>query len=258
MKNTNFDFGKNWKNFSKKSLSQKKFKIAEKSLEELIGIPNIKDKSFLDIGSGSGIFSLAAKNIGAKKVIGFDISKNSVEAAYLNKERFAKNEDINFFQQSILEKGYEKWGTFDIVYSWGVLHHTGKMWQSIINSMKFVKKDGLFVIALYNRHWSSPLWVSIKWFYNISPKFIQWMMVKIFYWIIALAKFLVTGKNPFKKKKRGMDFYHDVVDWIGGYPYEYASKKEVVSFFKKHGFELIKFIQPQVPTGCNEFIFKKI
>jgi 2-polyprenyl-6-hydroxyphenyl methylase/3-demethylubiquinone-9 3-methyltransferase len=252
-----FDFGKNWMDFSKKSLDENRMEEAEKSLKDLIGEEAIKNKTFLDIGSGSGIFSITAKKIGAKKVVGFDISENSIKTAFINKKRFVKNSEIDFQKQSILEKGFKKWGKFDIVYSWGVLHHTGDMWQAIKNSMSLVKKDGYFVIAIYNKHWTSPIWKIIKWFYNISPKIIKWLMIGFFYFVIAGAKFIVTGINPFKKKKRGMNFYYDVVDWVGGFPYQYASKQEMVDFFENKGFKLKKFIKSEVPTGCNEFVFKK-
>lgn len=252
-----FDFGVNWKDYSMNSLDDVRFSEAIKSLRGLIGEESLKNKSFLDIGSGSGIFSLAAKKLGASKVVGFDLSPNSVNAAYLNKKKFAKNEDISFYEQSILSESYEKFGKFDVVYSWGVLHHTGKMWEAIDNSIKLVKDKGLFVLAIYNKHWSSLAWRLIKYVYNVSPKFVQKMMIQVFYYVIALAKFIVTGKNPFKKKRRGMNFYYDVIDWVGGYPYEFASKDEIKNYIEKRGFRLIKFNKAEVPTGCNEFVFEK-
>lgn len=251
----NFDFGENWKEYSLKSLDNHRFKESIKSLKVLVG--NLKNKNFLDIGCGSGIFSLAAKKLGAKKVIGFDISQNSVDTAYLNKNKFYQNDKIDFFKQSIIDKNYLKFGKFDVVYSWGVLHHTGNMWEAINNSLELVNPKGIFIIAIYNKHWSSPIWKLIKLFYNISPKLIKKIMILIFYWFIAFAKYVFTGKNPFKKKKRGMNFYYDVIDWVGGYPYEYASKKEIKSYIEKRGFKLVKYNKAEVPTGCNEFVFER-
>jgi 2-polyprenyl-6-hydroxyphenyl methylase/3-demethylubiquinone-9 3-methyltransferase len=73
-----------------------------------------------------------------------------------------------------------------------------------------------------------------------------------------MAKLIVTRKNPFKKQKRGMSFYYDVIDWVGGYPYEYADKDEVINYVEKLGFKCIKLVKPLVPTGCNEFVFQKM
>lgn len=256
-KNIAFNFGENWRAFSQNSLDVDKFNNAVTSLEHLIGLDNIKNRSFLDIGCGSGIFSIAASLLGAKKVIGLDISKESISASLANKEKFAPQNDISYLHVSIFDDEITALGVFDIVYSWGVLHHTGDMDKAIERASQCVADGGLFVIAIYNKHWSSGIWKQIKWFYNIVPRWIQKMMVWIFYIVIALAKMIVTRRNPFAKKKRGMSFYHDVVDWVGGYPYEYATKDVIVDKMREKGFTLIKFVKAAVPTGCNEFVFSK-
>ena len=79
-------------------------------------------------------------------------------------------------------------------------------------------------------------------------------MIVLFYPVIWLAKLIVTGKNPLNQE-RGMDFFYDIIDWLGGYPYEYASRKEIQTFLNQLGFKNIRTIPAQVPTGCNEFIF---
>jgi 2-polyprenyl-6-hydroxyphenyl methylase/3-demethylubiquinone-9 3-methyltransferase len=130
------------------------------------------------------------------------------------------------------------------------------MKQAIQNTASMVRPGGHLILALYNRHWTSPFWLIVKWLYNNSPPIIQKTMVTALCPIIYGAKFIVTGKNP-KKQSRGMDFYYDVIDWVGGYPYESAAIEEVESFVLKMGFKKIKSIPAQVPTGCNEFIFVK-
>lgn len=250
-----FNFGKNWLNYSK-TVRDKDLEIMKESLIDLIGLENIENKTFLDIGCGSGLFAIAAKKLGAKKVLGIDILSDSIKSSEENKKRFDV-QDIEFKQLSILDDQIETLKKFDVVYAWGSLHHTGEMRKAIENSSYFVKDDGLFVLAIYNKHWTSLIWKRIKYFYNISPKFIRLIMIFAFYYIIATAKFLVTRKNPFQKK-RGMSFYYDIVDWLGGYPYEYASKDEIVDFVSNREFRLIKFSKASVPTGCNEFVFKKI
>lgn len=249
-----FNFGKNWLDYSK-TAKEENLEMMEESLINLIGLENIKDKNFLDIGCGSGLFSIAAKKLGAKKVVGIDILPDSIKSSEENKERF-NVQDIYFKQLSILDNQIRDLAKFDVVYAWGSLHHTGEMRKAIENTTHCVENNGLFVLAIYNKHWTSPIWKKIKCFYNISPKFIKSIMIFAFYYIIATAKFLVTRQNPFQKK-RGMNFYYDIIDWLGGYPYEYASKDEIVDFVSKYEFKLIKFNKANVPTGCNEFVFKK-
>ena len=251
-----FNFGHNWKNYSANVLDEECLNDAVESLDTLIGAKRISGASFLDVGCGSGIFSIAAKKLGAEIVVGLDISKDSVDTSMHNKKRFAEEEDIQFIKYDILD-GSDGIEAFDIVYSWGVLHHTGNMWQALINTMRFVKGNGIYVISIYNKHWTSPVWLLVKYIYNVSPQFIKMVMVWFFYIIIAFAKFIVTKKNPFLKKRRGMNFYYDVVDWIGGYPYEYASKKDIQTFIEKEGYTLIDFNKAEVPTGCNEYVFRK-
>jgi len=250
-----FNFGTNWQQFSENSLDNLKFEEAFNSLDKLIGHKKIKGGSFLDIGCGSGIFAIAASLAGARKVIGIDISKESITASNSNKRRFADQNTIDFFHKSIFDDDILHLGQFDIVYSWGVLHHTGDMWKSIDIASQLVSPDSLFVIAIYNKHWSCGAWKVIKRFYSSAPRFIQRLMIYVFFVIIATAKLVVTRRNPFKKQKRGMSFYYDVIDWVGGYPYEYAYKDEVINHVEKSGFKCIKFVKPVVPTGCNEFVF---
>jgi 2-polyprenyl-6-hydroxyphenyl methylase/3-demethylubiquinone-9 3-methyltransferase len=131
------------------------------------------------------------------------------------------------------------------------------MWQAISNVAKQVAPGGMLVLAIYNKHITSPIWTWIKWFYNQLPGFGKQIMAVIFGLIIYIAKFLVTHRNPLEKE-RGMDFWYDVVDWVGGYPYEYASLQEVSSYMTEQGFTLRHSVHAQVPTGCNEFVFEYV
>lgn len=148
-------------------------------------------------------------------------------------------------------------GGFDVVHSWGVLHHTGDMKRAISNAASLVKEGGYLVIAIYNRHWSSLPWFWIKRIYCRSPDWGRRLMISVLYPIIWLAKLLITGNNP-RKMERGMDFYYDIVDWVGGYPYEYASITQTHVLVEPLGFRRVRMIPARVPTGCNEFIFQKV
>jgi hypothetical protein len=136
------------------------------------------------------------------------------------------------------------------------LHHTGAMWQAIRNAASRVEPEkGMLVMAIYNHHWTSSIWKQIKYLYNSSPRYIRWFLNHLFGLIIYIAKLLVTRQNPLKKE-RGMDFWHDVIDWLGGYPYEYAHITDIVSFVQALGLEVERTVKPRVPTGCNEFVFR--
>jgi len=163
-----FSFGENWASFSQ-GLSEERIQQAIQSLVILFGESTLKGTSFLDIGCGSGLFSIAAARLGARKILGVDVDPLSVETSRRNAARWLKDNDIeiSFRQGSVLdENDVTAWGTFDVVYSWGVLHHTGNMWKALENASRTVQPNGWFVVALYNRHWSSPIWKWIKRLYN--------------------------------------------------------------------------------------------
>ena len=264
-----FSFGKNWKNFLTK-LNDEKIKLAEESLQKFMGVDRLNDKSFLDFGCGSGLFSLCALNLGAKKVVSVDIDDYSINCAKFLRDKFKISEDKWIIKKgSALDKKFiQLLGSFDIVYSWGVLHHTGNMWNALENIIIPTKKDGLLYIAIYNDFKgfpSSKTWNIIKKVYINSPN-----IIRFFFRIGLITQILffrlIRLKNPIKYVKyyeksstsaRGMDFFRDVEDWLGGYPYEYASSENIVNFYEnKKNFILIN-VDKKKGIGCNEFLFKK-
>ncbi len=253
-----FDFGENWKNYSASILDDKRLADARRALVDLFGKDRLHGCSFLDVGSGSGIVSVAAAQSGAREVVGIDINPKCIEVGERNANRFIRGRvDIRFEQGSVLDRDVmEKLGVFDIVYAWGSLHHTGDMYRAIGNVLPHVKSGGVLCLAIYKYHFTSPVWRVIKRFYNLSPKWLQKFWIGLFYPIIYIAKFLVTFRRP-GKMERGMGFYYDVVDWLGGYPYEYATEKEIVDFVLPRGFRHIRTIPTKVPTGNQEYLFEK-
>jgi SAM-dependent methyltransferase len=262
-----FDFGKNWEAFSKTALNRDRIRQAELDFQKLFeGIP-LKDRSFLDIGFGQGLSLLSAALAGAI-CLGIDINPRCIQVLEDNRRNFfpeIAGDRISTFQGSILDPEsiqklrshrFAKDGAFDIVHSWGALHHSGAMFRAIQNSAALVGQGGHLLLAIYQAHWSSPLWKQIKYFYNRSPSFARPLWIWLFYPIIYLAKWIATGKNPLQKN-RGMDFYYDIVDWVGGHPYEYATQTEITDYLKKLGFSLVRFHPPITPIGCMEFVFQK-
>jgi 2-polyprenyl-3-methyl-5-hydroxy-6-metoxy-1,4-benzoquinol methylase len=254
---TRFDFGTNWQAFSEKRGNLQRLSAARSSLQSLLQRDAFEGLRFLDVGCGSGLFSIAAHQLRAAKVVGIDINAHCVAVSSQNRDRFAPGAPIEFRQASILDsKALQPLGEFDIVYAWGSLHHTGALWDAVRNAAAQTIEHGLLVLAIYNKHITSPVWKWIKWIFNRLPRSGKWLMAVFFAGVIYLAKFLVTGRNPLAKE-RGMDFWYDVIDWVGGFPYEYAAPQEVIAFVQGLGFILNRSVPAQVPTGCNEFVFER-
>lgn len=261
--NARFEFGQNWADFSN-DINDETLELAIEGLKKLL--PKDFDpngKSFLDIGSGSGLHAIAAAKIGFSKILCTDYDINSTNTTKRNAEKFDVAGVIEAFQDDILnsklnEKSKEK---FDIVYSWGVLHHTGNMWKAITNASKFVKDDGHFIIAIYTKTKFCNMWKIIKRTYCNAPKFVQKVMGYKYHFIRSFRQIL--NGELFKKYEdnRGMNRYYDSIDWLGGYPYESASSDEIISFLEKDF--LIQDSFSTTPglgllgTGCAEYTFRK-
>lgn len=254
-----FAFGENWRNFSKR-LTNEDYLNAKKSVQKLVG--DLSGKTVLDIGCGSGLFSIAASALGAKKVVGFDYDQQCVSTAKDTLEHIRpwdskiRADLIEFSANSILNSNLP-FEPADLVYSWGVLHHTGDMYKAFEASARLVAKKGTLAIAIYNKHFTSPVWKMIKYTYVKSPAIIKKLLIWLVFIVKIPAVMLTSRRNPFSKE-RGMNYYHDIVDWVGGYPYEYASVDEVTKFFEQRGFKLTKLVKTRGFTGCNEFVFEKV
>lgn len=251
-----FDFGANWRSYSLHVLDVQRVEEARKSLVELLGGDGLAGRTFVDVGCGSGLFAIAASQAGAARVVGLDLDPRCIEVARENQKRFGA-EAVSFLAASILNReAIRPLGTFDVVYAWGSLHHTGKMREAVATVLEMTSPGGELVLAIYNAHFTSPVWRGIKWLYNVFPGSLRAAMNVGFVPVIFLAKLLVTQRNPLKKD-RGMDFFHDVVDWIGGYPYEYAPPDAVRQLVEPNGFSLKRFLPADTPTGCNQFVFTR-
>ena len=254
-----FAFGKNWQAYVSNVLTPDKVNQARNAFKKLFDGIDFPGKSFLDIGFGQGLSLCIAQEMGAA-VFGIDIDEDNIAALKKTVTLFGSCEIPKIRMASILDQVFIQeqlqHGQFDIVHAWGVLHHTGNLLQALENSIAFVKEGGYLVVAIYNKHWSSPLWRGIKWIYNVSPGLIQKWLILLFYPIIYAAKWLVIQENPVKKD-RGMDFFYNIIDWVGGYPYEYASISEIRKRVCQKKFQCLRVIPAQVPTGCNQFVFKK-
>jgi 2-polyprenyl-6-hydroxyphenyl methylase/3-demethylubiquinone-9 3-methyltransferase len=260
----NFSFGRNWRSFLK-LLTEERLTNARNSLTEFTGLDSFAGKTFIDVGCGSAIFSLSACQLGADKVVSVDVDRSSVRCAEFLKEKYAIDDSRwEIIPGSALDPDFiGSLGQFDIVYSWGVLHHSGDMWRALQNVSRMTRPGGLFYTAIYNHKKTFPTsedWLKVKRFYSGRGALVRRPMEVAF--IMALTGSLICRrKNPIRhifgyKNRRGMSFYRDVVDWLGGYPYEFASVEEITSSQEKLGFETCR-VAAAPTTGCSQFLFRK-
>ena len=267
MEKGRFGFGRNWHRFLR-ILDEERIHEAEKSLCQMLRVSDLSGRSFLDVGCGSGVFSLAAMRLGASRVHSFDYDPESVACAHELKSRFFPSAAHWTIEGGdTLDKNYlASLGTYDVVYSWGVLHHTGDLWQAMENVLPLVTVGGKLFLAIYNDAGKkSRRWCRLKKLYNSGAFFRVTFLT--FFIPLNVARGVVADlsnlKNPAMryrtyKKQRGMSMLRDWIDWIGGWPYEFATAEQVVEFCKSRGFELLTHTNKSGwMLGNNEFVFER-
>lgn len=251
-----FAFGANWARFLE-LLDDRRIAAAESSLRDMLLIQELRGKSFLDIGSGSGLFSLAARRLGAN-VFSFDYDPDSVACTAELRRRFFPNDPRWVVQQgSVLDAQYvASLGRFDVVYSWGVLHHTGRMWEAIGLAAERVRPGGQIFIAIYHdQGWRSRYWLGVKRVYNRN-KLGKLLIIALHlpYFIVLRWLARTLSRQPIE---RGMDIWRDMIDWLGGLPFEVAKPESLLKFFQERGFTVRNLKSSGGRLGCNEFVFQK-
>jgi hypothetical protein len=185
------------------------------------------------------------------------------------KHRYYDNDpDWTIDQGSVLDPDYlHTLGEWDIVYSWGVLHHTGAMWQALENVSSLVRPGGTLFIAIYNhQRVMTPVWTWVKRAYNRLPPGLRWTVLGpalVWLWAPRTIYDLLRGK-PFytwrhyaERSARGMSAWRDLVDWVGGYPFEVAKPEQIFHFYRDRGFVLREMVTCGGRLGCNEFVLRR-
>jgi len=261
-----FAFGRNWDQFSH-LISEERIAASVEGLRRLLRCDDLSGKTFLDIGCGSGLSSLAALRLGAT-VRAFDFDADSVATTRRLLDKAAPpGARFTVLQGSVLDTAFmDSLGRFDVVYSWGVLHHTGAMWPAIEAAAARTDRGGRFALALYNdQGGASRRWLAIKRLYVDGSRPLRWALVGIIgAWFEGRAALirLVRGQNPLpladwrgRSQDRGMSVWHDLIDWVGGYPFEVAKPEAVFEFLRSRGFQLDGLSTCAGGHGCNEFCF---
>lgn len=269
-----FGFGKNWKKFVKRYATEERLADAQNKLLDVLLLPNLDGRTFLDIGSGSGFHSYAAWRAGAKKVISFDYDADSVEATKKLWEMAGSPGNWSVMRGDVLDTEFmRQFKDIDIVYSWGVLHHTGNMWKAIENAALPLegRRDGIFFIALYSYNSYQSVykpapeyWLEVKKRYNesgvLTKRYLELQYIKRMYFkgkgfkekIRDLKRFLDARKSI---HRRGMSLMTDIRDWVGGWPMEFVKEDELVTFCeqKLH----LRLARLLTGGGNTEVVFSK-
>jgi SAM-dependent methyltransferase len=261
-----FSFGKNWRQYVQSHLTPERERVARESMVEFLGRSNLQGQTFLDIGCGSGLFSLGAFRLGADQITSVDVDPYSVESTNRLRNTAGSPSRWAVLHGSILDKQFiAQVQPADIVYAWGSLHHTGSMWDAIRNTSMLVKPGGHLYLSIYNRvegRGSSEYWLKVKKMYNRRSEPTKRLMELAFTLRYHVIPDLIRLRNPmaFERKysARGMNFWIDVRDWLGGFPYEYARADEIFTFCTRElGLTLVN-LRTVNTTGVNEFLFRKL
>ena len=256
-----FDFGSNWHSFLS-SITNERILIAEQHLQSVLQLGNmgLAGKTFLDVGSGSGLFSLAAYRLGGK-VLSFDLNPLAVTCARELRAMYGGNaDDWAIVEGDMLDASFlHSLGRFNVVYAFGSLHHTGNMWQALRDVVGCIAPKGQLYLGIYNdQGMRSRMWKLVKQTYctGTAGKLVIESMFMPYYFVRFCIASVKLRRNQFAhyKTNRGMSAFHDWRDWLGGLPFEVASFNAVTNTVSDMGF-WVAWAMPTKGAGNNQWTF---
>jgi 2-polyprenyl-6-hydroxyphenyl methylase/3-demethylubiquinone-9 3-methyltransferase len=143
------------------------------------------------------------------------------------------------------------------------------MWRALEQAIARVALGGgrLFIAIYADQGWKSHAWWFVKLFYNRLPRFLRppyvfivSMLVRIFVifkYTILLRPMTAIAPLFGDRRERGMSAKHDRVDWIGGFPYEFATLETLAAFVKARGFSIVT-TRHAGSLGCHELVARRM
>jgi len=130
--------------------------------------------------------------------------------------------------------------------------------------LPLVKPGGQLFIAIYNHQGrASQRWLVVKKIYNALPSWLRFLvLIPAFFrlWAPTIFRDIVSGKPSSTwvsyVRERGMSPWRDVVDWVGGYPFEVAKPEDIFNLYSSQGLKLEALVTCAGGLGCNEFVFR--
>jgi 2-polyprenyl-6-hydroxyphenyl methylase/3-demethylubiquinone-9 3-methyltransferase len=144
------------------------------------------------------------------------------------------------------------------------------MWRALELAQSPVARGGLLFIALYNDQGEvSKAWRRVKRVYNRLPPVLRPALMAMVVGpreLLVLGHDVLTGRpgryvrrwTHYERRARGMSRWHDLVDWMGGYPYEVAKPDEVFDFLRARGFSLERLVTCGGGSGCNQYVLRRV
>lgn len=252
------NFGFEWNVHSRTQLDNSTSDESERTFRRKTGFTpdDIKGKLVLDVGCGMGRFSDVASRWGAT-VVGIDLS-TAVEAAQRN---IGARDNVNLAQANIFELPFRD-GTFDFIFSIGVLHHTPNTKAAFDRLPRLLRDKGKIAIWLYSSY-DDTQWMFSDFYRRLTPKLpkrllhtLSYAAVPLYYlYKVPVVGLLIRLVLPASTHARASWRVLDTFDWYSPTYQWKHSYEEVFPWFEQHGLTDIRVLGEPVAlqgTAAND------